>query len=108
MQLKLSRAKLNVKKMKTEEINYSYYLGPNYKLSYEPPKGAVPTYVAPHCSALDGPALVNATKGKVSFVAGDFIRKWPMFGFMNEALKSIFVPRGGTPEALQNTLDMIG
>ena len=63
--------------------------------------------MVPHCSALDGPAIACALKGKVSFVAGDFLKKWPLFGFVARSINCIFVPRGGTPEALTKTLNLI-
>lgn len=101
----MQRVKLVVVQPKPGEIDYSYYLGKGYE--YKVPKGKVPSYVSPHCSALDGPAIASALKGRVSFVAGDFLKKWPLFGFVARAVNSIFVPRGGTPEALTKTLNMI-
>lgn len=97
LQLKISRVNLVVEKPKFGEIDYSYYLGKDFKMTYNPPQGKVPSYLLPHCSALDGPCITRATAGKISFVAGDFIKGWPFFGFVAQAIKCIFVPRGGSP-----------
>jgi len=108
IQLKISRCEIEIKRPKSGEIDYSYYLGKDHQITYHSPRGKVSTYIAPHCSALDGPIIANATNGKVSFVAGDFIKGWPFFGFCAQAAKCIFVPRGGSPQALEKTLSLIG
>ncbi len=94
-----------VLKPKSGEIDYSYYLGKNFE--NKKPNGKVSSYLVPHCSALDGPAIACALKWKVSFVAGEFLKNWPLFGFVARAVNCIFVPRGGTTEALTKTLNLI-
>lgn len=107
VQLKIARANLVVKRPEFGQIDYSFYLGKNFKSLYTPPTGKVPTYIAPHCSALDGPCMISALHGKLSAVAKDSIANWPCFGFIVNALKCIFVPRGSSPAVLEQTLHMI-
>ena len=101
VQLKIARCNLVIKEPKLGDIDYSFYLGKDFKTLYTTPKGKVPTYIAPHCSALDGPIVVAALKGHLSAVAKDTIGSWPMLGFIANALKCIFVPRGSSPAILE-------
>ena len=71
---------LSISYVKDDEVDYSYYLGPDYKKSYKPPPGRVPTVIAPHVSANDSPMMQRAFDGDLSFVAGDFMLKIPLYG----------------------------
>ena len=43
----------------------------------------------------------------MSLVAGDFIKNIPLFGFIVSSGEGIFVPRGGSAEAKQKTVELI-
>ena len=63
---------LSIKKVEEHEVDYSYYLGKDYKANYVPPPkgGKVPTIISPHVSANDIPLLMKAFGGDMSFCAG--------------------------------------
>lgn len=87
---------LSIQRVEENEIDYSYYLGKDYKLKYQTPPGAVPTVISPHVSINDIPLLMKAFKGNLSFVAGEFMLNVPMYGSMCKALGCVFVPREGS------------
>ena len=90
--------RLDVTEIKEDEIDYSFYLGPDYKGKYKPPPGRVPTIIAPHVSANDIPMMMKAFGGDMSFVAGDFMLKIPLYGMLCKAIGCIFVPRSGNKD----------
>ena len=89
---------LSISYVKDDDVDYSYYLGPDYKGSYKPPPGRVPTIIAPHVSANDIPMLSRAFDGDLSFVAGDFMLNIPLYGKLCQAIGCIFVPRSGSKD----------
>lgn len=107
VELAIARCNLIVKEPKLGDIDYSFYLGKDFKMLYTAPKGRVSTYIAPHCSALDGPIVATALHGYLSAVAKDTVGKWPLIGFIAKAVTCIFVPRGSSPAVLEQTLQMI-
>lgn len=61
--------------MNAEDIDYSYYLGENYRDGYKDPSkehtnGAVSTMVANHSSGFDVQVITELLKTKASFIAG--------------------------------------
>ena len=98
---------LDVKKVKEDEIDYSHYLGKNYRTNYNKFPGEVPTVISPHIGAHDIPLLMKAFDGDLSFCAGEFMLSMPLFGPMCKALGCIFVPRAGNKTELNKTLDLV-
>ena len=100
---------LSIKKLEDHEIDYSYYLGKNYKAEYKPAPngGRVPTIISPHCSANDIPLLMKAFNGDMSFCAGAFMLNIPMYGQMCKDLGCVFIPRAGNKDELNQTLDKV-
>ena len=88
---------LEVRKVNESEIDYSHYLGPDYKSQKKSP-GTVPTIISPHISTNDIPLLMMAFGGNISFVAGEFMLKIPLYGAMCKRLGCVFVPRAGNAE----------
>ena len=99
--------RLKITEIKESEIDYSFYLGPNYKSTYTPPPGRVPTIICPHVSANDIPMLMKAFGGDMSFVAGDFMLNIPLYGKICQAIGCIFVPRSGSKDQLDQTLQRV-
>ena len=73
--LVLAGIKVQKKIISADEINYSYYLGPDYRKekSNLGERGRVSKIIAPHVSLFDIQTLITVFDGDVSFVAGDFI-----------------------------------
>ena len=92
--------RLTIRRVGNDEIDYSYYLGKDYKEKYVPPPGAIPTVISPHVSINDIPLLMKAFGGNLSFVAGEFLLAVPMYGSMCKALGCVFVPREGSKSEL--------
>ena len=100
---------LSIRKLEDHEIDYSYYLGENYKAEYKPPPkgGRVPTIISPHVSANDIPLLMKAFNGDMSFCAGSFMLNIPMYGQMCKDLGCVFIPRAGNKDQLNQTLEKV-
>lgn len=69
-------------------------------------RGIVSTYVCNHVSGADGPILVAALNGKLSFMAGAFLKNIPIIGYAIQCLGGLFVPRFGSPEDKQAFMDV--
>ena len=97
---------LKIRKVEEDEIDYSYYLGKDYKKTYRPPPpgGKVPTIISPHVSANDIPLLMQAFNGDMSFVAGKFLLGIPFYGALCKDLGCLFVERAGSSDSLDRTL----
>lgn len=62
---------ISTKEIEADDVDYSFYLGKGYQKLYKRPLGRVSTYVANHTSGIDGPVLLKALCGDVSFIAMD-------------------------------------
>ena len=62
------------------DVDYTKWLGPDYKSKPFEPGYRTPTYVMNHICAYDGTLLFWALNGDISFLAGDFVRKIPLLG----------------------------
>ena len=82
---------------KNVEIDYTYWLGPNYKTIDEE---KLSTYVSNHCGFADNPTVLHILGGKCSFLAADKAEKTPIVGTCLKYGEAIFVPSGGSPESL--------
>jgi 1-acyl-sn-glycerol-3-phosphate acyltransferase len=73
--------------VKTEylDIDYSEYLGQNYKTSGSTLPAQVSTVVSNHTSHLDFAILIGS-EFRPAFVAKKALRKLPIFGLLVEAL----------------------
>jgi len=91
--------------MKTErrEVDYSKWLGPDYKKAPKPRRCA--TYVSNHCGVVDGFSLPWALNGDMAFSAGAFVRNIPIFKDILIASEGLFVPRSGEAEVKQRFVD---
>ena len=100
---------LRKKVLSVDDVNYSYYLGPDYKNAPNNigPKGRVPKYIAPHVSCFDPNSLIVAMEGDISFMAGAFMKKTPGLGNIASMIGCLFVPRAGTPEQKQKVIDIL-
>lgn len=101
----IGRANFIVHRPTKDEIDYSYYLGNDYLTNYKPPKGKVPTYVSNHTSFFDTPSLICATKGLTCFVAGDFFKKLPCFGYIMNVMNCIFIPQVRNSDEIIDTIE---
>eukprot|EP00354_Favella_ehrenbergii_P004858 CAMPEP_0170467096 /NCGR_PEP_ID=MMETSP0123-20130129/10802_1 /TAXON_ID=182087 /ORGANISM="Favella ehrenbergii, Strain Fehren 1" /LENGTH=270 /DNA_ID=CAMNT_0010733375 /DNA_START=333 /DNA_END=1146 /DNA_ORIENTATION=+ len=88
----------------SDDIDYSHYLGPNWKRELRERKNPVPKIISPHVSCFDIQVLLTLFGGNCSFVAGDFIKKVPILGSIAVKLGTVFVPRSGKADALTNVL----
>ena len=107
--LKVIGIKLNIKHLDSHSVDYSYYLGPNYREEYKPPNkgGIISTMIAPHVSCFDIQALATTFKGNITFAAGSFMKKVPILGGICKLLGCVFIPRSGSKTELNNTLDVL-
>ena len=92
-----------------DDFDYSYYLGPDYRQEAGGlgRQGRVSKVVSNHVSFFDGPALLTAFDGDVSFVAGAFIKDLPGLGALLKNMGSVFVPRAGSKDQLEKTLEVM-
>ena len=74
--MELVGIKIQKKIISDKEIDYSYYLGPNFKneKSTLGERGRVSKTIAPHSSCFDILALISVFDGDLSWVANDFIK----------------------------------
>ena len=86
-----------------KDVNYSYYLGPNYKRTMS--KKVPATVIANHVSFLD----VMIFSGRIfpSFAAMDGLSKVPLVSTLGNAVGSLYIPRGGTKDVRELTLKLI-
>ena len=98
---------INKRTLAASQIDYSYYLGPNYKneTSQVSSPGYTSKIVSPHVSCYDVQAMIIAFGGNVSFASGVDVRKLPGIGYIAEKLGSIFIPRSSGKATLSGVLD---
>ena len=82
------------KDLKVDDVDYSFYLGPNWKQELAKLKSA-PKIISPHSSCFDIQVLLSTFEGNCSFVAGAFVKGIPILGSLATKLGSVFVPRAG-------------
>lgn len=87
--------------IKHVDVDYTKWLGPDYKNQPFPKKYRTPTYVSNHIGWSDGCLYFWALHGDIAFLAGDFVKNIPLVGYIVSATEGIFCPRGGTTEAKQ-------
>ena len=85
-------------------MDYSYYLGPDYKKTTVKPK-RTSTIVSNHVSWLD--VVVLITNFRPSFAPAKDFEHVPLLGTLCKALDSIFIPRGGSEEKKAQALNAI-
>ena len=89
----------------TVDKDYSYWLGKDYKKETQRPANyRVPTYVSNHGSGCDPFLMIVALFADVSFLAKIEVKSIPFVGSGVIAAEGLFCPRGGTPEAKENTV----
>ncbi len=98
---------INKRTLSASEIDYSYYLGPNYKNEVSKVKspGYTSKIVAPHVSCYDIQAMLIAFCGDVSFASGAHVKKIPGIGYIATKLGCIFIPRSSGKASLSGVLD---
>ena len=90
------------------DADYSYWLGPDYKREKVYPQNRrVVNFFFSHISFADIPTCEWTLNGDIAFLAGDFLKNYPIVGFLVGAADGLFAPRGGTPEEKQMTVDLI-
>ncbi len=67
----------------------------------------VSTYVSNHVGWADVGVILWSLSSDCSFLAGDHVKKLPFVGYNVMATEGIFVPRGGTSEAREQTVALI-
>lgn len=85
-----------VHKYERREVDYTKWLGPDYKSQPKPRKCA--TYVSNHSGICDAFAVAWALSGDFGFFGGAFIKAIPLVRDIVTATEGLFVPRKGTPE----------
>ena len=90
-------------KTTNNRVDYSYYLGPDYKNKMG--KKEPSTVIANHVSFLD--PIVFSRRIVPSFAAMDSLKKAPLFNILMIAIGSLFIPRGGSREIKDTTLRLI-
>ena len=78
-----------------EDVDYSHYLGPNYKTSMKKVK-RTSTLVCNHVSWLDCIILIKTIRPAFAPDAG--FKNVPLLGTFIDCLDSIYIPRGGSDE----------
>ena len=80
---------------KEEDMDYSYWLGPDYKAKYRKIK-RTSTVVTNHVSWIDTPVIMINTIVAITLDKG--LEKAPVLGPMAKMTDGLFLPRGGTNE----------
>ena len=88
-------------KLKKINIDYSEYLGPDYKETQEDGK-RTSTMVCNHVSWLDTVILIKNLSP--AFAPSSELGRLPVLSTLMEALDSIYIPRGGNEESRLNAL----
>lgn len=91
-------------KVEHVDVDYSYFLGRDYKKGYKDIK-KTSTIICNHVSCLDSMAIVHAYF--TAFAVADDYKKVPVLRTIFNAADCLFMPRGGTDEARQKTLELI-
>lgn len=101
--------RVKVRKLRDTDVDYSFYLGPDYRGTAKPPPpgGRVSKYISPHVSILDVLIHFVALDGDVSFAAGAFVGDVPLIGDIAKKIGCVFVPRSGSKEVLGKTMDSL-
>lgn len=79
--------------LKYQDVDYSYYLGPEYKRKMKKIK-RTSTIVSNHVSWLDPVVLLYNIRP--AFAPSEEFRRVPLIGTLCEVIDSIFIPRGGS------------
>jgi hypothetical protein len=88
----------------TQDCDYSYYLGPNYKANYKDVKRAS-TVLPNHCSYLDPVIMIKYFCP--AFAPNKPGKTLPDLGDESNVEDSIYFPSGGTQEKLDQALSII-
>jgi len=99
-------AGVSVTKKVRDDVDYSKYLGPDYKKGYT--KDIITsTYISNHMSALWDPFIIGSNWLLFSPVLEAGLKKNFIFGNLADALSSLYVNRGGSKQYLQKLIDGI-
>lgn len=82
-----------VVKYEERDVDYSKWLGPNYKSQPKPHRCS--TYVCNHSSISDAFSLGWALEGNFAFFGGAFIKNFPLIRDCVTGTEGVFVPREG-------------
>lgn len=88
---------------KDVDADYSYYLGPDYKKKER--KTNVSTVISNHQSFLDVPIIYM--KYTTTYAAGSFLKANPVLSSLCMAIDCLFMPRGGSDKAREETVQLI-
>lgn len=88
----------------TQDCDYSYYLGPNYKNNYKQ-IARTSTIVPNHSCWLD--AVIMIKYFCPAFAPKILFQGMPLFGKLCDLLDAIYIPKGQGPDALKNALSVI-
>lgn len=86
------------------DVDYSYYLGPNYRQSSKKIK-RTSTIVSNHVSWLDPVVLIKNLKP--AFAPSAEFENVPLLGTLASVIDSIYIPRGGSEECKAKALAAI-
>ena len=87
-----------------KDVDYSYYLGPDYKKGYKNIK-KTSTIVSNHCSWLDSLILIKYITP--AFAPTAYFLTVPIFGKVCSMLDSIFIDRGADEQGRQRVINTI-
>ena len=90
--------------LKYIDVDYSFYLGEDYKKTHRKIK-RTSTIVSNHVTWLDTVILIKNISP--AFAPSAEFKNVPLFHTLIEALDSIYIPRGGSEESRQNVLNTI-
>jgi len=107
LQLTVTGFRVTKKVLRESDVDYSYYLGPNYRQEKQKITGRVSKIISPHVSCFDVQTLNYAFNGDVSYVAGAFVKDIPGLGGLARKLGTVFVPRSGSKDELGDTLNSL-
>jgi len=75
-------------------VDYSFYLGNDYKKQYKPITGKISTYIANHTSGLDSLINFDVLGGHYAPIATIFCDKVPVLSFVCRTADTLYVPFG--------------
>ena len=87
--------------VKYVDLDYSEYLGPNYKLNQKKIK-RTSTIVCNHTSWLDTVVLIKSLRP--AFAPSSEFRNVPILSTLIDSIDSIYIPRGGSEESRNKAL----
>lgn len=85
-----------IKSEKVHDVDYSQWLGKDYKQKQNGETKKCPTIVCNHMGWPDITVLMSYLWGNASFVGAEFIKDVPFVCRLMIVSESIFVPRGGS------------